>query len=252
ALTSRAPHDRWAWYDLASAYANLGRYDDVAKAARRALEIEPDPAQWSASWIYYLYAKALYRTGQYAQAAEVAKLGEVNASTWRSTFFRMALGQAKADADTDVSALVDEYIRISEAEGRNDEAYTAANIALFYFELGDYAKAAQNAQKSWDLKPQAYPFWVLVYSLAEAGKTSEALAFVNENGAQFDTHAFPQAAIGWARYRAGQVQAAQASYMRATSLLKRRNYQIETQRAVVDAAVGMAQSKPANPLKWLG
>ncbi|MFK7888667.1 MAG: tetratricopeptide repeat protein [Gammaproteobacteria bacterium] len=178
AVTQAFPTDRWAWYELATASANIEDYSGAANAAGEALRIESDPAKWEASWIYYLQSKALFRSGQVDGAIAAARAGKSNASTWRSTYFRMAIAQVAGGNREVADGFVQTYQDISKREGRNNAAYTAANIALFYYELGQYERAIEYAQEAYGPGGGSYPMWALSYSLVEAGRVDEALEVI--------------------------------------------------------------------------
>lgn len=250
-LTEAVPDNRWAWYELAVARSMAGRWADSAVAAATALELEPDPAKWEASWIYYLHSKALYRSGQVEAAGPAGAAGRANATTWRSTFYRMAIGQVAA-GEKDAESLVEEYWSISNAEGRNNESYTEANVALFYFELGDYPAAVEHARRALELNPDAYQYWTLVYALSESDAVDEAVEVAERAAAAFPDDPYVLAARGWALYRAGDLEPARAALLAARAASPRRHTRAEAGLAVVEAALADAQAEPAPPIPWLG
>lgn len=250
-LTTEVPDNRWAWYELAVAHSIAGRWADSAVAAAAALELEPDPAKWEASWIYYLHSKGLYRSGQVEAAGPAGEAGRANATTWRSTFYRMALGQVAA-GKREANEASHQYRLISEAEGRNNEAYTEANIALFFFELGDYASAVESARKALRLSQSAYQYWTLVYSLTESGAIEEAVALAQTAATAFPQDPYVLSAQGWALYRAGELEQAKAVLLNARSVSPRRHARAEAGLAAVEAALANDQAPPAPPVPWLG
>ncbi|MEM1263274.1 MAG: hypothetical protein AAGH76_12815 [Pseudomonadota bacterium] len=251
AVTQAHPEDRWAWYELASSLSRVERYGEAADAAEKALALEPDPARWAASWIYYLHSKALYRSGQFAAAIPAGANGHSNRSTWRSTFYRQALGEARVNPDR-IADLVNEYRAISAAEGRNNAAYTEANIALFYYELGDFSVAANFARASWDAQPSAYAAWALAFALTESGRPEAALAFIDGSAQDFLSNSFLQVARAWALYRVGQLEAALAALETADAQSSRWQYLIEFATRTVKRAIEEPDAKPAEPIPWLG
>lgn len=252
AVVAAAPEDRWAWYELASAQSGSGRYAASAVSAEQALAVEPNPKKWEASWIYYLQSKGLYRSGQYAAAIPAAEKGRGNETTWRSTFFRLALAELKSGQAADANSYVEEYIRISNAEGRNSETYTNANIALFYHELGDLENAERYATLAYSQDPKGYQSWALGFILADNGKPEQALEVLNPAAERFETDAYVHAAKGWAHYRLNQLEAAKAAFDTGLSVLKRRNHAIEGLAATVDAAIANLDAERAPVIPWLG
>lgn len=246
------PDDRWAFYELGSVLISNAEYEGAAAAAEQALIIEPDSSKWSASWIYYLHSKALYRSGQYAKGVEAGNAGKDNPTSWRSTYFRMKLAELKGGLSEDVDAAIQEYIEISNAEGRNNASYTDANIALFYFELGDYQNAVNYAQKSFDVDPSAYQTWTLGYSLTENGQAAESLSLLEKGSELYPQDATVWAAKGWTLYRLGRYQEARADLLVARGLSARRSMQIEKNIQFVEDAISNPDAPEAPPIPWLG
>lgn len=250
-LTTEIPDNRWAWYELAVAHSLAGRWAESADAAAAALEVEPDPSQWEASWIYYLHSKGLYRSGQVEASVAAGEAGRSNATTWRSTFYRLALGQVAAGQGGAEEAM-EEYWSISNTEGRNSESYTEANVALFYFELGDYLSAVRHARRALELGSDAYQYWTLIYSLTESGAVEEAKTVAAAAASAFPQDPYVLAAQGWALYRAGDLEQAQAALLAARAASPRRHGRAEAGLTVVEAAIANEQAEPAPPIPWLG
>lgn len=246
------PEDRWAWYELASANISVENFEASAQAAEAALEIEPDPGKWEASWIYYLHSKALFRGGYPKESAVAAAPGEANATTWRSTFFRMALGLAASGEADRIAEFVETYREISQEEGRNNPAMTETNISLFYYELGFYEEAATHAQAALDIAPGAYQSWALGYALIEGGKPDLAMAAIEAGLKLKPDDVYLNAARGWALYRKGDFAGAEQSLLDAQRLAKRRNLRVEQDLAVVRAARNGTEDVPAPKIRWLG
>ncbi len=252
AYLAQNPDDRWAWYDLAAALSISGSWVESASAAQKAWAAEPRAEKWNASWICYLHSKAHYRVGDYAQASATAKPCLSSDTTRRSTFYRLALADAKLGGEEVIQPLIDQYIEISGADGRNNSNYTLLNIALFHFELGDTAKAAELAEQAWQSENSAYGFWTLIYSLAESGRAEEALRLDRDYGGQYIDNAMVLAAIGWANYRAGDLTASKAHLSQAREVSKRPNRVIDNQLALVERAITAGpNARPAPQLPWL-
>lgn len=251
AVVADFPEDRWAWYELASAQASIGAYEAAAISAGKAAALEDDPQKWEASWLYYLHSKALFRSGQYEAAIAAAAPGEATPSTWRSGFFRKALGEVKA-GKKDSAALVEDYIEISNAEGRNNEAYTLANIALFYYEAGEYENAVKAAREGYALEPEAYQAWTLGYLLAENGQVEEAVSHMAAAAKTHPENPAVLAAHGWALYRAGAFEDARRATLDARRKSARWNYQIERNLKIIQTAVDVPSAPPAPTIPWLG
>ncbi len=251
-LVSLHPDDRWGWYELASAHAAVEEYGPAASASQSALAIEPDPAKWSASWIYYLHSKALFRDGRPAEAADAAEAGKDIAATWRATYFRMALGQVASGAETDTAAIAAEYEAIATRDAQISPVVINANIALFFFELGDFETAAKYAQIAYDIEPQAYPSWALGYSLTEAGDPNAALEILAPAAEEFPDNAHVLAASGWAHYRLGDLARAKELLTAAVDVSSRKPYQIQGLLDIVDRAIANPDADPAPAIAWLG
>ncbi len=248
------PNDRWAWYELASSHLTLEQFEQSAEAARQALSVEPDPARWEASWIYYLHSKALYRSGRYAEAVTAAEAGRANQTTWRSTFFRMAMAQAAAGQVEDIESLVNRYREISLEEGRNNESYTEANIALFYHELGDYARAVEHARRSAVLESGAYQSWALAYCLTDNQQPQEALEVLEAASEKYPTDPHVMASRGYALLALGRLEEARASIEAADAASPRKNFFFSQLAARIERqASGSASSdSDREPRLWLG
>jgi len=251
-VVKNEPFDRWAWYELAAVQSTAELYADSAKSAEKALEAEPDPAKWESSWIYYLLSKAYYRSGQYEAGIAAAQKGKDNKTTWRSTYFRQSLAGLKSGQLTDHKKIVEEYIDVSNAEGRNNITYTYANVALFYHELGDLENAEIYARKAYKEDPKGYQSWALGFILADNGKAKEALKILTEGAENFPENNYVHAAKGWAEYRLGNVDDAQRSFAKSKEKTNRRNYSLEGMAAVIDEAVKNPNAPKAPQIPWLG
>ncbi len=246
------PDDRWGWYELATASANLEDYTVAASAAAQALRIESDPAKWEASWIYYLRSKALFRSGKYDAAVAAARAGKDNASTWRSTYFRMAIAQIASGDQQVAASFVDNYRAISAREGRNNESYTQANIALFYYELGEYDLAVKYAQKAHQLDAASYPTWALSYCLAEAGDMAQALDVIDAAANKFPDDPHVAAAHGWALFRAGQLAQAVEVLKAAAGKSSRDIFYILQMRETIERVLAEDTRIDSVAAPWLG
>lgn len=250
--TQSYPNDRWGFYELSIAYSIFENYAQAATAAQRALTLEPSADKWGATWIYYLHSKSLYRSGQYEKAISAASDGRENATSWRSTFFRMKLGEIRHGNLTDVNTAIDEYIAISNSEGRNNLTYTHANIALFYFELGDYENAVKYARLSYDADPSAYQTWTLGCSMIENGNPQEAIAILEKGSIDFSTDAMTHLAKGWAYYRLGRLEEARVAILAAQTTSPRKSFTIEKSLKFVNDAIISSDAPSAPPVPWLG
>lgn len=245
-----SPDDRWAHYEHAVSLANVENYAGAAAAATRALRIEPDPREWEASWIYYLQSKSLARSGQHQAAVASAAAARGSATTWRSTFFRMALAQIAA-GDTALSDTVaDDYRRISSIDGRNNLSYTEANIALFFYELGDYERAVDHARRAYDLDPKGYQAWALSYNLTEMGRAEEGLEIIEKAAVEFPDDAHVLAARGWTLFRLGRMEEARQSLIAAQANSERKVFYIDRMRKTIETALGGGEADVDAP--WLG
>ncbi|MFK7958071.1 MAG: tetratricopeptide repeat protein [Lysobacterales bacterium] len=246
------PNNRWAWYELASAHANIPDYAAAALAAEKALSIEPDPARWESSWIYYLHSKALFRNGQAAEAVVAAAKGEGLETTWRSTYYRMAMAQIAAGDQQVAESFVDDYRKISNTEGRNSESYTEANIALFYFELGNFSAATKHAQNAFELDPKAYQTWTLSFSQSEMGQPQLGLDTAEAGLSQFPDDPMLMAAKAWALFRLGQTEQASSAIAAAQTGSKRSVHFFEKVQGLIVQSVATPSIATSAKVPWLG
>ncbi|GAB5488009.1 MAG: hypothetical protein Pars2KO_15790 [Parasphingorhabdus sp.] len=245
------PKNRWVWYELASAYASAENYSEAAKAAEQALAVEPDHSNWEASWIHYLHAKSLFRSNQYEKAITAAAAGKGNLTTLRSTYFREVIAKVAADPAIDARPMVDEYVRISNAEKRNSPHYTQVNISLFYFELGRLDKAIAHAEQALELDKSTYAYWALGYALIENGNAKKALPILDAAIKADPDDAMLWGAKAWAQYRLGKVRSALDLTALAESKTKREINILSRNRAAIENALANPESGPAPKLAWL-
>lgn len=245
------PKDRWAWYERASALAGLERYAEAADATVAALELEPNPKRWEASWIYYLHSKSLFRSGQYDNAIEAARAGRSLATTWRSTYYRMALAQVMAGHESS-ERFVAEYRDISAAEDRNNESYTEANIALFFYELRDFDLAVEHGRLAYELEPKSYQSWAYAYSLTEAGQPEAALEILEAAAEAFPEDAHISAARSWSLFRLGRLDESRKALEVAQAKAARHNFYFGQVLDIIESAQrnAIVVSEAVNP--WLG
>lgn len=251
-VTNNYPDDRWGFYELSIAYSLFQNYEKAAEASEAALRLEPSSSKWGATWIYYLHSKSLYRSGQYEKAIKAANAGKDNPTSWRSTFFRMKLAEIKNGSLTDVQSAIDEYIEISNTEGRNNLTYTHANIALFYFELGDYQNAEKYARMSYEADQSAYQTWTLGFSLIENGKHKEAFDLLSEGSETHPSDFMVQLGKGWAHYRLNQFEEARNAILKAKEISPRKHHDIEKSLEIVNAAISNPEAPKAPSIPWLG
>lgn len=251
-VTENYPEDRWGFYELSIAYSIFQHYEKAAEASEIALRLEPEASKWGATWIYYLYSKSLYRSGQYEKAIQAANAGKENATSWRSTFFRMKLAEIKNGNLTDVQSAIDEYIAISNTEGRNNLTYTHANIALFYFELGDYQNAEKYARMSYEADQSAYQTWTLGFSLIENGKHDEALNLLSIGTEIYPNDFMVQLGKVWALYRLNRLEEARTAILKAKDISPRKHHDIEKSLETVNNAITNPEAPKASLISWLG
>lgn len=251
-VTEKYPEDRWGFYELSIAYSIFQNYEKAAAASEIALNLEPDSSKWSATWIYYLHSKSLYRSGQYEKAIQAANAGKENTTSWRSTFFRMKLAEIKNRSLTNVQSAIDEYIAISNTEGRNNLTYTHANIALFYFELGDYQNAEKYARMSYEADQSAYQTWTLGFSLVENGKHDEAFNLLSEGTEIHSKDFMVQLGKGWALYRLNRFEEARTAILKAKEISPRKHHDVEKSLEIVNNAIANPEATKAPSIPWLG
>lgn len=251
-VTDAYPDDHWAWYQRAVPLMLAERHAEAAASMSRALALEPDPQAWSASWIYYLYSKALFRNGDYEAAAAAAAPGKATPATWRATFFREALARVKAGEADRIEEFVEEYRRVSKEEGRIGERVTETNIAAFYYEIGEYQKAVDQLQRARKAEEKDYIYSQLGYNLTFMRETKDALEVTEEGVAKFPESSAVWAARGWALYTDRQLEAAREALIRARSLSQRNSYRIERDLATVEAAINAESPTIPAYIPWLG
>ena len=251
AVVKADPEDRWAWYELATARLAVEDFEGSVAAVERALTVEPDPSKWEASWIYYVHSKALFRDGKPALAVDAAEAARSNETTWRSTYYRMALGAA-ATGNLDPQEFVADYRAISKSENRNSEAMTETNIALYFYELGDYESAVKYARRGLAIAQDAYQSWALGYSLIASGQADEALAVIDSGLQAKPDDVYLFASKGWALYRLGRLQEAKETLEAARAAAPRRVLRVEQDLEVVRDALQDPHAKPAPTIRWLG
>ena len=250
-LTDAYPEDRWAWYQRGAAYLFVEQFDAVAQTTAKALELEPDPSQWSASWIYYMYSKALFRSGNYLAAVEAAKPAEETPAVWRASYYRYALARVKSGEANKADEFAEEYRRISRREGLNSDFVTEGNLGLFFFEADDYKRAIEQFRLAMTMGESVPLYTNLGYNLVFAGELEEAPSTLEEGMAKYPKRASLQGAYGWALYKDGQLEQARDALIKARQLSKRRSFRIEKDLSTVEAALQNPNSPVPNYRPWL-
>ncbi len=251
-VVNTEPNDRWAWYELASAQYRSGQYEQVVFAINQALKAEPDEVAWGASFIYYLLSKSYYRVGEYEKAIASAEPGVRNPATRRATFYRKAMAQLAAGDITDSTQVLENYWEYSKRNGKVDQAVYSTNVALFFFELGDYAKAVEYARMGYELKQGAYQIWALGYSLTEKGEVQIGLNYLNEGAQTYPENVNILAGKGWAYYRLGQYVEAQKSMLAARAAAPRKNSGVERDLRIIEKALSDPTMRQVPPVGWFG
>jgi len=252
-LAKLQPGDRWIHYDIARAYGEIEDYPAVVRWVREALALAGPGDIWEGSWIHYLHSKALFRLGEFDAATTAAAAGRDEATTWRSTLYRMVLGQFGAGARAEAQTSLDEYLRYAREEGRTPEALIQFNIGVLFHELGDLATAERYLRAGLAMKPEdKYGTWALAYVLIDQ---PQGLA----QGTQLLERALLAApsdrnlleARGWAAYRAGGYTDAQRWMQRARAAGGGWDQRLQDHATAVDAAASDASLPPAPRTPWL-
>ena len=252
-LAQRRPVDRWLRYDIARAHGELEDYPAVVRSARRALEMSSPGANWEGSWIHYLHSKALFRAGDPRAAIAAAERGRPEKTTWRSTLYRMALGQFAAADVAGGQRSLDEYVRYAREEGRTTEALIQLNVGVFYHELGDLPAAEKYLRDGLALDPSStYGLWALGYVLIEKpGALAEGTALIDRGLSASPADRNLLEAKGWALYRAGQPRDALAALGRARQAADGWDQRLENHLAEVTVALVDPRRPPAPRTPWL-
>jgi len=252
ALLSITPHARWAWYEIASLHYRSEQYKQSAAAIEKALEIEPEENLWGASYIYYLHSKSLYRLGNYAAAITAAEPGIRNKDTQRATYYRKIIAQIAAGEINDPSEALATYRKMSEQDGKTDEAVLQTNIALLFLELGDYETSVKRARIAYKISQDSYQTWALAYALTEQGKPGEGLELLTKAADIFPENASIRAGKAWAHYRLNQLEQSFSDLKHAQQLSSRKHSGIERDIKIVEAAIAKPNAKQAPAMRWFG
>lgn len=252
AIVKADPRDRWAWYELASVLYRSESYEGSVSAIEDALKTAPDEQQWGASYIYYLHSKALFRLGRYDEAVAAAAPGVRNPATRRATFYRKAMAQVASGAIIDPSEALATYREYSKKNGAVNEAVYQANVALFFFELGDYENAIAHARKAYALSQGPYQTWVLGYALTEHGDPKAGLSYLEKAADTPPRNTNVLAGVGWAYYRLGQFEKAHEFFLAARAASPRKNSGVERDIKIVENALANPDAPQAPPARWFG
>lgn len=252
-LIKAYPADRWALYEASGALMSQERYAEATEIAERALELENDPQKWSASWIYYILSKSLFRSGDYAAAIEAAAPAETTPVIWRAVFFRKALAQFKAGESGNADKLVEEYKNLSAKEGRNNSFVISINSGMFYYEIGAYKKAVEQLKATRAAHGESHFLSAnLGYNLIFADQVKEAVLLLSEDIKKFPKKPNVMAAYGWALYNNGQFEAAREALRKAKAMATRRSFRIEKDLETIEAAINNSETDPKAYVPWLG
>jgi len=152
----------------------------------------------------------------------------------------------------DPTGLFRTYFEYSKRDGKVNESFYNANIALLYFELADYENAEKHARIGYALSPGFYQTFVLGYSMTENGKADEALNFFSQEQNDFPDNLYVQSAKGWAMYRLGKYKDAKVQYLKAKALGKRKNWAVERDLKIINAALSDPTLPQVEPVRWFG
>jgi len=251
-VLAEAPKSRWAWWELATAYYRTEDYQAVVDAIDQALLVEPNERAWDASMLPYIHSKAHFRLGNYDAAIKTSEPGIRNESAKRPTYYRKILGLMASNQADDPTGLFRTYFEYSKRDGKVNESFYNANIALLYFELADYENAEKHARIGYALSPGFYQTFVLGYSMTENGKADEALNFFSQEQNDFPDNLYVQSAKGWAMYRLGKYKDAKVQYLKAKALGKRKNWAVERDLKIINAALSDPTLPQVEPVRWFG
>ncbi|MGQ0836284.1 MAG: hypothetical protein ACT4O5_15470 [Gammaproteobacteria bacterium] len=254
ALAERQPEDRWLRYELARAHSEVEQYAQAVEYVDQALALAGPEARWEGSWIHHLHSKALLRSGGDPREAIAAALaGRGEATTWRSTLYRLALAQyAAGDAVAGRNSL-EEYVKQARQEGRISDAAVQVNIGLFFYELADYKQAEKHLRDGLALDPDnTYGLWALGFLLIEKpGGLEEGKSVIERGLAKAPNDANLLDARGWALYRANRAAEGYSWLRRAQLAGGDYNQRIVDHLAAVAAELKEPKRPPAPHTRWL-
>lgn len=233
------PEDRWAWYELAVSYTVVDRYELAADACAKALAIEPDPFKWSASYIYYVHSKALYRLGDYEATIKAAEAGRSDPlpTNWNLARYNLSAARVSSGQVEDMDAFEEEYIQAMRDDGRHSDFLIDIDTGFFFFEVGEYERALKFMKIVHDPNPLAITYSIMGYSLTELGRLDEAFALLDSGLTEFPNDAEILTSKAWALYRVGQYEEAKENVVTAISVAPRKKNHFDRTLAIVDAAL---------------
>lgn len=207
---SAFPNDRWAWYELSTSYTVIDEYQSAADACVRALEIEPNPSKWEASYLYFVHSKALLRLGDAKGAIKAAEAGRTEplASNWNLARFNLYVAKTVAGDITDYDQLETDYLAAMHRDGTHSDFLITIDTGFFFFEIGDYERAIKFMKQVHDPKPLSITYAIMAYSLTELGREEEALNLLEEARTAFPGDPDILTANAWTLYRIGDLEAA--------------------------------------------
>ena len=244
--------NRWAWWELAAATYRTEDYKGVVDAIDQAWRVEPDERAWDATMMPYIQSKSYYRLGNYDEAIKAAEPGIRNPDARRATYYRKILGLMASGQTEDLTDLFATYHEYSKRNGTVNESFYNANLALLYFELADYENAVKHGRMGYDLSPGFYQAFALGYALTENGQAQEALDFFNDPKNDHPENLYIQAGKGWALYRLGRMNEAKTHYLKAKVLGKRKNWAVERDLKIINAALADPTLPQVEPVRWFG
>ncbi|MBM4299996.1 MAG: serine protease [Deltaproteobacteria bacterium] len=169
--TKAEPGNELAWFSLALAYSEMGRYREAIEAYREALRLKPDFADaWNNLGVSY------EKMGRYREAfeafREALRLKPDYASAWNN------LGNAYGNLGRHREAFeaFREALRL-----KPDDASAWNNLGNAYGNLGRYREAIEAYREALRLKPDYASAWCnLAIAYALSGNRSAALEAVKE------------------------------------------------------------------------
>lgn len=251
-LLNSFSNDRWAHYELASIYYRTEQYDLTVEAIKKALKIAPNDEKWGASYIYYLQSKSLHRIERYEEAIAAAEIGMRNPATKRATTYRKAMALAALGKETEAEATLEEYRNFSKTNENVNLSALKTNIALYYFELGNFGQALQYAQEGVMMSDGVYQSWALGYILIESGEPEKGLSILEKAKFKYPNNVNILAAIGWAQYRLYEYEEAYSFLMAAKAASKRKNSGVERDLEIVNAVLNNPDLKQVPTVLWFG
>lgn len=249
ALVAAYPEDRWAWYERMLTYYRAEDYEPTLDSIGRALELEPDPAKWAGTVLFFVHPKALSRLGRHEEAIAASRAGLAFPERRRAVQFRQAIDRIALGGDVDEA--LESYAKAMRETESYDEGLYHTNSAVLLYEAGRIDAAVEQAREGYRLTSSAYSAVVLGYFLAETGKSNEAAPILAGQLAASPDNVPLLMAAGWTDYRLGEPASALSHLQRAQKLIGRHDHTLVEHLRVVAEVNANPDTPQVARLRWL-